>query len=240
MLRDVELASAAARLTGEASREPAGVERVLAVFVESVRYLADVDGAAVHCVSCGGAAARTEATSRELRALTAEEAAWAEGPGHAACTTGRAIVDLDVTPRPALVRWPRWVPRARALGIGRVTALPLAVPDGPVGSLVLVNGTGLPLDARTLDLARTLTQMTASVLFLQRQVLRNLAVIAQLEHALDSRVVIEQAKGMLSVLHGIPLDDAFALLRNHARSHRRKITEIAQEITENRSPLPSP
>lgn len=238
MLSDVELASLAARLMGEASREPHDAKRVLAAFMDSVRRLVGVHGAGVHYAPRGGDV-QTEGTSREVRELTADAAAWHEGPDHEARTAGRSLIDLDVTGPLAHVRWPRWVPRARALGAGRVTALPLSGPHGPVGALVLVSGPGRSLDERALTLARSHTDMTADALFLAREAQQGRALVAQLQHALNSRVVIEQAKGMLSVRFGIPVDEAFARLRSYARSHQRKIAEIARDITEGRGEHPT-
>ncbi|MGY0020160.1 ANTAR domain-containing protein [Streptomyces sp. cg35] len=236
----MELASLAARLTVEASCEPLDAKRVLGTFVEGARRLAGAHGAGVHYAPPGGAAVETEGTSGGLRALTADAAGWNEGPGHEAHTAGCSLTDLDVTGRPAHVRWPRWVPRARALGVGRITALPLSGPGGPVGALLLLGGPGHVLDERALTLVRTLTQLTADALFLLREVQQSRVVVAQLQHALTSRVVIEQAKGMLSARHDVPVDEAFARLRTYARSHQRKIADIAREITEGRAELPAP
>jgi len=237
VVTNMELAALAVRLTGEASSEPLDVGRILSAFVESVRGLVGAHGAGVQYAPPGAAAVRTEGTSAELRALTADAAAWGEGPGYEARTAGRPIVDLDVTGRPARVRWPRWVPRARALGLARVTALPLSGGGVTVGALILHAGPGPSLGDSGLTRARALSGMAADLLSLVREVEQNRALAGQLEHALTSRIVIEQAKGMLSVRRGVTVDEAFTLLRNYARSHRRKIVEIATDVTEGRADL---
>ncbi|MFD8566988.1 ANTAR domain-containing protein [Streptomyces sp. NPDC059639] len=233
----MELAALAVRLTEEASSEPLDVGRVLATFVEGVRRLVGVHGVGVHYAQPGDASVRTEGTGTELRALTADAAAWKEGPGHEARTAGRSLVELDVTVRPARVRWPRWVPRARALGLTRVTALPLSDGGATVGALILFGGPERSMDGAALNRARALGGVATDMLSLVREVQRSRALVAQLEHALISRIVIEQAKGMLSVRREVTVDDAFGLLRNYARSHRRKIAEIAADITEGRADL---
>ncbi|NEB80608.1 ANTAR domain-containing protein, partial [Streptomyces sp. SID14478] len=128
-------------------------------------------------------------------------------------------------------------PRAAALGIGRVTALPLRSKDGTAGALVLFQQPGGPLDERGLGLARSLADTAAHTLSLQREVSESRVLAGQLEHALSSRVVVEQAKGILAARHGIALDVAFDRLRRHARSHQRKVAEVAREITEGRDDL---
>ena len=57
----------------------------------------------------------------------------------------------------------------------------------------------------------------------------------QLEHALESRVVIEQAKGVLAERYALPVDDAFGLLRRAARSQRVRIHDLAREVVESRT-----
>ncbi|WP_353946191.1 GAF and ANTAR domain-containing protein [Streptomyces sp. HUAS MG91] len=237
MVTDMELAALAVRLTDEASSEPLDVGRVLTTLVEGVRRLVGTHGAGVHYAPPDGAAVRTEGTSTELRALTADAAAWGEGPGYEARTAGRPLIDLDVTGRPASVRWPRWVPRARALGLARVTALPLSGGGATVGALILHGRPGPSLDEPALLRAHAVTGVAADMLSLVGEVQRNRALVAQLEHALTSRIVIEQAKGMLSVRRDVSVDEAFTLLRGYARSHRRKIVEVAADITEGRADL---
>ncbi|MEU6847121.1 GAF and ANTAR domain-containing protein [Streptomyces sp. NPDC046716] len=237
MVTDMELAALAVRLTDEASAEPLDAGRILAALVEGVRRLVGTLGAGVHYAVPGDGEVRTEGTSTELRALTADAAAWGEGPAHEVRTAGRPLIDVDVTGRPARVRWPRWVPRARALGLARVTALPLSDGGATVGALVLHGGPGPSLGMPALMRARAVGGMAADMLSLVREVERNRSLVAQLDHALTSRVVIEQAKGMLSVRRGVSVDEAFTLLRGYARSHRRKITEIAADITEGRADL---
>ncbi|MER5946466.1 GAF and ANTAR domain-containing protein [Streptomyces sp. NPDC001904] len=237
MVTDMELAALAVRLTDEAGTEPLDVGRLLAAFVESVRRLVGTQGAGVQYVPPGDVEVRTEGTSTGLRALTADAAAWGEGPGYEARTAGRPLIDLDVTGRPARVRWPRWVPRAQALGLARVTALPLADGDATVGALVLHGGPGFSLGEPALTRARAFAGMGADLLSLVRAVQQNRDLVGQLEHALTSRIVIEQAKGVLSVRRNVTVDEAFTLLRNYARAHRRKITEIAADITEGRADL---
>jgi AmiR/NasT family two-component response regulator len=56
----------------------------------------------------------------------------------------------------------------------------------------------------------------------------------QLQHALESRIVIEQAKGILAERFGVGVDEAFDLLRRGARSHRRPLRELAAEVVESR------
>jgi ANTAR domain-containing protein len=66
------------------------------------------------------------------------------------------------------------------------------------------------------------------------------AEVAQLQGALTSRIVIEQAKGQLSITHGVGVDEAFETLRSYARSQRRNIHEVADEVVRNRGEFLAP
>jgi GAF domain-containing protein len=194
-------------------------------------------GAIVQYVPLGSSDVRTEGTGSALRALAADAAAWKEGPGCDVCSSGSSLIDVDVTTGPARVRWPSWAPRAQALGFGRVTALPLMSSDLPFGALVLLGPPGAAVDERALAVVRSLTETAAHALALQRQAYESRVLADQLQRALNSRIVIEQAKGMLAVRHGLSLDEAFDRLRRHARTHRRKVAELAHEITEGRDDI---
>ena len=71
----------------------------------------------------------------------------------------------------------------------------------------------------------------ASIALIQERVIRHGEVLTdQLRAALDSRIVIEQAKGAVAQARGISVDDAFASIRSYARSHNRRLTDVAHSI----------
>src|SRR5665213_3205172 len=71
----------------------------------------------------------------------------------------------------------------------------------------------------------------ATIGILQRRSTHRSAMMAeQLQHALNSRVVIEQAKGVLAERNGVDMDTAFNALRRYARNHNRKLSELAMEV----------
>ncbi|MFJ9036199.1 ANTAR domain-containing protein [Streptomyces sp. NPDC102406] len=235
-LQEQELAAVFAELAGTAARDPLDTQNLLATLVEGGRRLFDAPGAIVQYAP-NGSAVQTDGTDPGMRALAADAATWGEGPGHDVRTTGCALIDVDVTTQPTRARWPRWTARAETLGHARVTALPLPAKDGPAGALVLLSAPDGRLDEKALSLARSFADAAAHTLSLQREVSESRVLAGQLEHALSSRVVVEQAKGILAAQHAIPLDEAFAHLRRYARSHQRKVASVAQDIIEGR-PIP--
>ncbi|MGY0023490.1 ANTAR domain-containing protein [Streptomyces sp. cg35] len=235
-LQEQELADVFAQLAGEAARDPLDTQSLLATLAEGGRRLFDAPGAIVQ-YAASDATVLTDGTDPALRALAADAAGWPEGPGYDVRTTGCALIDVDVTTQPTHARWPRWTARATALGHGRVTALPLIAKDGSMGALVLFGARGVRLDELALSLARSFAEAAAHTLSLQREVTESRVLAGQLEHALSSRVVVEQAKGLLAARNGLTLDEAFERLRRYARSHQRKVADVSREIIAGREDL---
>jgi len=99
-----------------------------------------------------------------------------------------------------------------------------------IGSLNLFQQTAGQLDAGDAETAQALADM-ATIGILQARSLEEASRLSrQLQHALDSRVVIEQAKGFVAYRRGITLPEAFALIRGHARASRMPLSELAQQI----------
>ncbi|HEX7353562.1 MAG TPA: GAF and ANTAR domain-containing protein [Mycobacteriales bacterium] len=152
-----------------------------------------------------------------------------------------ACLDAYTSGEPVLVddlssddRWPTWGPATRELGFRSVSSIPLRWRDTTIGALNMFREEVGHLRAEDLYAARTLAQI-ATTGILQHRALDDAEQLGrQLQTALDSRVVIEQAKGVLAERHGISLEQAFEQLRTEARRSRRKVGELAREITAGR------
>ncbi|MHB9754145.1 ANTAR domain-containing protein [Streptomyces sp. BYX5S] len=238
-LREQEVAAVFAQLTSRAARDPLDVTGLLATLAEGGRKLFHARGATVWYLPGTRGPALTHGTDAALHALAADSVVRGEGPGQDARATGSALVDVDVTLRSARQRWPNWAARTRALGFGRVTALPLrgTGDEEALGALLLFGAPDKPLDEEALAVVRVFAEAAGDTLSLQRELSESRVLSGQLEHALSSRVVVEQAKGMLAARHGLSLDEAFAHLRGYARSRRRKLADVAREVTEGRGEL---
>ena len=126
-------------------------------------------------------------------------------------------------------RWPQFAAAARAAGFEIVSSLPIRRHHETVG-VINVLGTGEdPLGATETSLAQILAEAAAIAVLQQRALRRNIQTTAQLQHALDSRVLIEQAKGAVAARLGITPEAAFGLLRGFARRHSRLLAEVAGE-----------
>jgi transcriptional regulator with GAF, ATPase, and Fis domain len=168
------------------------------------------------------------ASSRQARVLEMLQIQADEGPCLESYATGSIVTDSDLLQ--AGLRWPQFAPEAVERGFLAVSAIPLRMRSLVIGALNLFHGQpGLmtPTDVR---LAQAMADV-ASVAIVQDQTVRAAEVrTAQLQHALDSRVAIEQAKGMLSERAKVDMDEAFGRLRSYARRNNRRLTAVASEI----------
>ena len=151
-----------------------------------------------------------------------------QGPCMDAFISGAVVHSHDIEAERA--RWPVWAPKALTLGFRSADAFPMRLHDQTIGALNVYASTVRGLDDRDIALGTALANM-ATIGILHEGAARHQALVqAQLQHALDSRVIIEQAKGVLSQRFDLTPDEAFARLRHHARSTNQKVAEIARQI----------
>lgn len=127
-------------------------------------------------------------------------------------------------------RWPTFAPAALMRGFGSVQALPMRVRGETVGALNLFRAQVGRLADSDLPLGQGMADIAAVALLQERTVRESRDVTSQLQGALNSRVVIEQAKGMLAERAGITVDAAFAQLRGYARDQNRRLGNVAVEL----------
>ncbi|MEU2867674.1 GAF and ANTAR domain-containing protein [Streptomyces olivoreticuli] len=206
----------------------------LATLTECSVELLDV-GAAAGVVLAGDGPRSTQAAASDplVARLEADAAQWQEGPCHD-CHRSGARLDIGLAGTAARHRWPRYAPGAHALGYTRVSALPLRLRDESVGSLILLYTGTTSLTQDTLDLGQSLADAATIAMLRARQLSESRTLTTQLEGALNSRVLVEQAKGMLASRLALSMNEAFDLLRDYARSHQRKIAAVALDVVEGR------
>jgi hypothetical protein len=172
------------------------------------------------------------ASTEEARMVELAQLQGAEGPCMDAYRTGTAIQhsDLNGPGQP----WPAFARAARASGFAAVHALPMRLREQALGAVNLFSAVPGPLDFETVALGQALADAATIGILHQRAVARHEVVAEQLQAALNSRVVIEQAKGFLAERLAVNVDAAFGLLRGYARDHNRKLTAVATDIVEGR------
>jgi transcriptional regulator with GAF, ATPase, and Fis domain len=131
-------------------------------------------------------------------------------------------------------RWPDFAAAALEAGFGSVYALPLRLRSEVIGTLNLFGASDHALDQEALRLAQGLADV-ATIGILHERAIRHSELLAeQLQGALTSRVVIEQAKGMLAEISGLDMGAAFDLLRTYARNHNRRLSDVSRDVIERR------
>jgi transcriptional regulator with GAF, ATPase, and Fis domain len=151
-----------------------------------------------------------------------------EGPCLDAFSTGAPVVNADL--RSAEDRWPTFAPRAAAGGFRSVHALPLRLRSTVLGALNLFGSDVRMLEPADVAIVQALADVATIGLLQQAAIRRGELLTEQLQHALNSRVVIEQAKGVLARVHDVDVDAAFELLRGYARSHNLRLIELARLV----------
>ncbi len=127
-------------------------------------------------------------------------------------------------------RWPRFAPVAIAAGFASAYALPMRLRDQTIGSLNLLRTFPGPLNADDLGAAQALADV-ATIGILQHRLAEEAHLLSgQLQSALASRVVIEQAKGVLAENADTTVDLAFTSLRRYARNHNAHLTDVARAV----------
>jgi hypothetical protein len=102
--------------------------------------------------------------------------------------------------------------------------------DNVIGAMNLFSAHAGDLTAEDAHLARALADVATIGILQERAIQRGESIVEQLEGALNSRIIIEQAKGVLAERGGLDMDEAFRHLRSHARSHSLRLSEIAHQV----------
>lgn len=127
-------------------------------------------------------------------------------------------------------RWPQFAAECTRAGFLSVCAVPMRFRSTTLGCLNLFMKGSAPLPDTDIAMAQALADV-ASIAIVQDQATRDAAIReGQLQHALTSRIVIEQAKGMISERLSVDMNQAFSFLRGHARNNNRKLTEVAAAL----------
>lgn len=166
-------------------------------------------------------------SERSARLERAQEAAQA-GPGMDACLTGDIVTVAELTRTSR--EWGRYQRAARDAGIAAVVSIPMRYEGRGIGAVDLYSDSRRDWSADDLGVAVILTDMATGYLMQARELDRQRRVNEQLQQALDSRIVIEQAKGVLAAERHIPVSEAFEVLRCHARSHSVSMRSVAEAV----------
>jgi hypothetical protein len=169
------------------------------------------------------------ASSERTRLLELFQLQTDQGPCMDCFRTGQPVSVTDLS---AADRWPRFTAAAVEVGFAAVQALPMRLRQDIVGTLGFFDAETGPLDEGKLRIGQALADV-ATIGLLQHRAIRHRDVLTeQLQTALNSRVVIEQAKGVLAERLHLDMDDAFLILRDGARSRNQRLSDLAQAVVD--------
>jgi transcriptional regulator with GAF, ATPase, and Fis domain len=203
------------------------VEFLQALAARCVELL-DVSEAGIMLVDPAGKLRYVASSSERMRVVELLELQLEEGPCFDAYMGHEAVVSGSVDD--AAGRWPQFAEHVRAAGFASVAAVPMRLRADVIGALNLFSSDAGGIDADDLRLGQAMADV-ATIGILHHRAMRDAhALVAQLESALESRVVIEQAKGIVAASAGIGIDDAFQRIRGFSREQNRLLSEVAREI----------
>jgi transcriptional regulator with GAF, ATPase, and Fis domain len=191
--------------------------------------LLDVDEAGLMLADPTGRLRVAASSTEGVRLLELFELQHDEGPCYDSFTSGAPVSATDLG-GDAPARWPRFAPQARSLGFQSVVALPLRLREESIGALNLFRRSPAELGGDDLSVAQALADVATIGILQERGARRRDLLARQLQGALSSRIVIEQAKGVLAERAGVHVDAAFELLRGFARRRGLALSEVARQV----------
>jgi len=195
---------------------------------EHVAAVSGADAVGIVLADVHGALQFMAASNDAGRALELFQLQSSEGPCQDAYRTGAPVVNRDLAH--AADVWPEFAPRAREAGFLSVHAFPMRLREETIGALNVFGRTAVNFAGDEVRIVQSLTDIATIAILQERHLAQAELLTEQLQGALNSRIVIEQAKGALSRMEGVSVDEAFLIMRHRARSNRLRLADVAQSI----------
>ncbi|MBT1665824.1 GAF and ANTAR domain-containing protein [Curtobacterium flaccumfaciens] len=208
---------------------------VLQTLVDRSVELFDAAAGAIHLRNGDGVLEVAASTSERSSFIGLLQLNAGEGPCITAVTTGQLVTYEDAAELHQ--KWPRFAAASREHGYLGVHAIPLRLRDDVIGSLNLFRETEGALNGPDARAAQALADVATISVLQQRTIEHATLAATQLQHALDTRVVIEQAKGYLARAFSTDMETAREVLRRYARAHQQRLTDVAAAVARGDIPL---
>jgi len=207
---------------------------LLDTLVHECKSVLAVDEAGLVLTNGSGVLSTMASTSSRASALEIAQLQAGEGPCIEAFHRGRVVTIDDIE---RSFTWAPFRDMAISMGFRSVHAVPLRLRTETIGAINLFGEEPGALDEEDAAVAQALADVATIAIIQHRTARENTAVRWQLQSALDSRVLIEQAKGVLAQSLGISVDQAFCKLRGYARSHSEPLQQVAEAVVGQRLQL---
>src|ERR1700726_1256282 len=210
----------------------------LHVLTDRSVQLLDVSAAGLLLADPRGQLRVVAASSEAVRLLELFQLQNDQGPCLDCFRAGRPVAAADLATEAQ--RWPRFAAAAQQAGFAAVQALPMRLRDQIIGALNLFRAVPGAFDPADIRIGQALADVATISLLHERSMRRSDTLNEQLQTALNSRVIIEQAKGKLAERLGVDMDQAFAVLRDRARGNNRRLSDLARAVIDGTEFLPGP
>lgn len=204
------------------------VVELLTVLTNGCVDILDVRAAGLMLVAPEGDLRVMASSSEAMRVLELFELQAAEGPCLDSYRSGDLVLDQDLAT--AHDRWPRFTPEALAAGFQTVHALPMRLRGTVIGALNLFHVDRASLRPDDVVAAQAMADVATIAILQYRAAHEAQAVNEQLNHALNIRILVEQAKGMVAEREGLTVEQAFSGLRRYARDNNRRLVDVASDV----------
>jgi GAF domain-containing protein len=201
---------------------------LLTVLTDRCVEVLDVAAAGLMLASPAGELRVMASSSEAMRTLELLELQAQEGPCLDCYHGGEGVISADLGE--VGTRWPSFAHEALAAGFQSVVALPMRLRGSIIGALNLFRFDTGHMPIADIEMAQALADVATIAILQHRGAIEAHDLNKQLTQALNSRVVIEQAKGMIAERESVPMDDAFIALRHHARNHNLRLADVAESI----------
>lgn len=200
----------------------------LHVLVERTVSLLDADAGGIMLADQRGGLEVLAASSHEVRLIELFELQNHEGPCLEAFNSGEAVTRRDLAEMQE--SWPAFTARLATAGYASAQAVPMRLRDEVIGALNVFRRAPGALSATDMRMARALADVATVGILQERSIRARDRLAEQLQGALNSRVLIEQAKGVLAARHGLTVEQAFTAMRTHARRRGLPLPALAHGI----------
>lgn len=204
------------------------IVEVLTVLADRCVTILGVSAAGLMLAGPDGSLRVIASSSEQMRLLELFELQTEQGPCFECFRTGRPVSHHDLST--AIERWPKFAPEAIASGFKSVHALPMRLRGTIIGALNLFHTDLEGVDDEGVAAAQALADIATIAILQYRATVASHELLDQLNTALNTRIVIEQAKGIVAEREHLNMDASFALLRAHARNNNLRLADVAASV----------
>lgn len=211
---------------------------LLQTLVDGCEELLDATDAGILLADPAGELELITSTSEAANLVEVMQLGAESGPCIECFRTGTAVSVPDIAAGSA--KWPLFRQAALENGFAAIEAIPMRLRNTTIGTLNLLRSAPGSPPAEDLSAARAFADVATIGILHERTIREKETLSAQLQTALNSRVVIEQAKGVISFTANVPISEAFGLMRTYARTHGLRLSDVARSVVQRELRLQSP